>query len=180
MIDCQQKPLTGKQVTPSRDDMRIAWLAALAIAVHMIEAAVPSPLPGAKPGLANVITVAVLCLYGWRSAVWVAALRVFVGSLLIGTFLTPTFLLSVSGAVASLLVLGLATRLPGQGLSPLGLCLLAALAHMFGQFFVAYLFFIPHTGLFALLPVLMTLASVFGIISGLLTMKLLAYQGSLS
>ncbi len=166
--------MAARVIEPSRDDIRIAWLAALAIAVHMIEAVVPSPLPGVKPGLANVITVAVFCLYGWRSAVWVAGLRVLVGSLLIGTFLTPTFLLSASGALASLLALGLASRLPGQGLSPVGLCLLAALAHMAAQFSVAYLFFIPHPGLFSLLPVLMTLASLFGLVSGLITARLLA------
>ncbi len=164
----------GRTVVPTRDDMRIAWLAALAIAIHMAEGAIPSPLPGAKPGLANVVTVAVLCLYGWRAAVWVGLLRVLVGSLLIGTFLSPTFLMSLSGAVASLLALGLASRLPGRGFSPLGLCLLAAVVHMMAQFLVAYTLFIPHPGLFALLPALMTMAAFFGIVSGGITVYLLA------
>ena len=38
------------------DDHRIAKLAALAIALHMVEAVVPSPLPGVKPGIAKIGT----------------------------------------------------------------------------------------------------------------------------
>ena len=46
------------ETTP--EDHRIAWLAALAITIHVIESVLPSPLPGLKPGLANVVTIAVL------------------------------------------------------------------------------------------------------------------------
>jgi len=165
----------GITVTTTPEDHLIAWLAALAIAIHIIESVLPSPLPGVKPGLANVITIAVFLLYGWRIAVWVSMLRVLVGSILIGTFLSPTFMLSFSGAVASLIVLWLSSRLPGAGLGPVGLCLLAAMAHMFGQFYIAYLLFIPHDGLFKLLPVLMTAAVIFGIISGIIVRSMLQH-----
>ncbi|MDQ3796483.1 MAG: Gx transporter family protein, partial [Pseudomonadota bacterium] len=90
------------RIQTTRDDYRIAWLAALAITIHIAESALPSPLPGVKPGLANVITVITLLTFGWRAAVWVSLLRVLAGSLLIGSFLTPTFMLSFSGAAASL------------------------------------------------------------------------------
>jgi len=165
----------GITITTTAEDHLIAWLAALAIAIHIIESVLPSPLPGVKPGLANVITIAVFILYGWRTAVWVSMLRVLVGSILIGTFLSPTFMLSFSGAVASLIVLWLASRLPGEGLGPIGLCLITAMAHMFGQFYTAYLLFIPHDGLFKLLPLLMTAAVVFGIISGIIVRSMLLH-----
>jgi len=58
------------------EDARIAWLAALAIAIHVVEANLPSPLPGVKPGLANVVTLAALHWYGFRVAGWVSVLRV--------------------------------------------------------------------------------------------------------
>lgn len=158
-------PLT---VTPTREDHRIAYLAALAIAIHLAESALPSPLPGVKPGLANVVTVVTFVLFGWRSAAWVVTLRVLVGSVVAGTFLSPTFLLSAAGALASLVVLGLVSRVPGHGLGPVGLSILAALGHMAAQFFVAYTLFIPHPGLWHLLPVLMTMALIFGLVSGLI------------
>jgi heptaprenyl diphosphate synthase len=161
----------------SRDDRRIAALAALAIGIHVIEAALPSPLPGVKPGLANVITLVVLLQYGWRDAAWVSLLRVLAGSLLIGSFMSPTFALSLAGACASLLTLGLAWRLnpwlPGQGLGAVGFSVLAAIAHMTGQLLIARLLIIPHDGLFHLLPILMTAAVLFGIVSGIISQAIL-------
>ncbi|MCG5534751.1 Gx transporter family protein [Ectothiorhodospira mobilis] len=156
-------PLT---LTTVRDDHRIAWLSALAIAVHLLETALPSPLPGVKPGMANVITVLVLVWLGWRAALWVTALRVLAGSLVLGTFLSPTFWLSAAGAACGLLVLGAAHRLAGRFLSPLGLSVLAALAHMQGQFLLAWWLFIPHPALLTLLPVLLSFALAFGLLSG--------------
>ena len=161
--------------TATREDYRVAWLAALAITIHIAESMLPSPLPGIKPGLSNVVTIAALLLYGWRAAVWVSLLRVVVGSILIGTFLTPTFVLSFSGAVAAVAVIGLGSLLPGRGLGPIGYCLLASMAHIAAQFFVAYRLFIPHEALFGLLPVLMTAGVGFGLASGLLVQAMMAH-----
>jgi len=152
--------------------MRIARLAALAVVIHIVEASLPSPIPGIKPGLANVITIVVFLLYGWRDAVWVSLLRVLVASILAGTFLSPTFLLSLGGALSSLTVLGIIARLGGAGLGPVGVCVLASIAHISGQFFLAYVFFIPHSALLSLLPVLMTAALIFGIVSGIVSEKI--------
>lgn len=159
-------------LTPDKEDHRIAWLTAIAVLIHMFESAVPSVLPGLKPGLANIITTTVLVLYGWRMAAWVSALRVLVASLLLGTFLSPTFMLSLSGALASIAILWLASKLPGRGFSAIGYSLLAAMAHMSGQFFCAWLLFIPHPGLWRLFPVLLTFAVILGIINGIISHKL--------
>ncbi len=179
-----------RTIKTTRDDHLVAALAALAITIHIAESALPSPLPGIKPGLANVVTLLVLCRYGWRMAVWVTLLRVLVGSILIGTFLSPTFFLSASGAIASILVLGMLyafsyKKSPGGpqlrsswAIGPLGLGLAAAMAHMSGQFWVAYTLFVPHPGILTLFPVLLALASVLGIVSGLLTRTVLTRLNS--
>jgi heptaprenyl diphosphate synthase len=151
-----------------RDDRLIAGFAALAIAIHILETALPSPLPGVKPGLANVVTVVVLLRYGWYTAAWVAALRVIAGSLLVGTFLSPTFIMSASGALAALGVLWLAQRLAGRWLGALGYSVCAALAHMGAQLLVAWQLFIPHPALLKLAPFLLTAGLVFGIVSGVI------------
>ena len=85
-----------RHFTTTHEDHRIALLAALAISIHIIESAFPSPLPGVKPGLANVITLFTFIRYGWQTALQVSLLRVVISSLLLGTFLSPTFLLSLS------------------------------------------------------------------------------------
>lgn len=151
-----------------RDDHRIAWFTALAITIHIAESTLPSPLPGVKPGLANIVTICVLMQYNWRIAAWVNLLRVVVGSLVIGTFLTPTFILSLSGALASTLLLGLLSRLPGRGCSAIGYSVASALVHILTQFWVAYGLFVQHAGLFKLLPLLLTVALGFGLLSGMI------------
>lgn len=153
---------------PDREDHLVAGFAALAIAIHILEAAFPSPMPGVKPGLANVVTVVVYLRYGLGVAAWVALLRVLVGSLLIGTFLSPTFVLSATGACASLAVLGLVGGVGRSLVGAVGLSVAAALAHMAAQIGVAYLLFIPHRAILSLTPVLLTAALVFGSVSGLI------------
>lgn len=160
------------RLNASVEDYRVAKLAALAIGIHVLETAIPSPIPGVKPGLANIVTLLVFALYGLRFAAWVSLLRVFVGSLIIGTFLSPTFLLSLSGAIASLAVLYIYSRLSFSGLSVFGLAILMAFAHMSAQMIMVYWFFIPHDALFALSPVFMTAALFFGAMNGYIAVKI--------
>ncbi len=155
------------------DDHRIAKLAAFAIALHMVEAVIPSPLPGVKPGIANIVTLYALYKYGFGTAAWVSILRVFASSLLMGQFLSPTFALSLSGAVLSLGVLWLAKHLPKQYFSVITLSILAAFGHIAGQLIIVRLWLIPHAGISYLIPIFSLAALFFGLINGLITAKLL-------
>lgn len=166
-------PAAAPVLDVTREDRRVAALAALGVVIHLAEAGLPSPLPGLKPGLANVVVLAALALHGWRAAAWVSLLRVLAGSLLAGTFLTPTFVLSLSGALAALAALGLVGLLPGRGPGPVGAAVAASLAHMGGQFAVAYALFLPHPALLHLLPVLMSFALAAGVLTGLVALAAL-------
>ena len=156
------------------DDHRIARYAAAAIALSVAEAALPSPLPGIKPGLANIIVLVVLARHGWREAAWVSLLRVLAGSLAIGQFLAPGFFLALAGAVCSLAVLALAAALPARWFGPVSASVLAAFAHVGGQLLLARAWLVPHDGVFFLLPLFATAALVFGTINGLIAARLLA------
>lgn len=159
-------------------DRRIARYTAAAIALTVAEAAIPTPLPGVKPGLANVVVLVVLGLHGWRAAVWVSLLRVIAGSLLIGQFLAPGFFLSLTGAVMSLAVLAAAVRLPGRWFGPVSQSILAAFAHISGQVLLARIWLVPHNGVFYLVPVFALFALVFGVINGLIAARLLTMEES--
>lgn len=141
-------------------------LAALGIALALAESALPSPLPGVKPGIANIVTLVVLYQYGWRAAAWVSLLRVVASSLMLGSFLSPGFMFGFAGACASLLALAPAAKLPPRWFGPVGLSVLAALAHIFAQLAVAYLWLIPHAGILLLTPAFTAAAVLFGCVNG--------------
>ena len=159
------------QSTP--EDHRIAQLAAAAIGLALIDAAIPLPLPGVKPGLSNVITLIVLARYGWGAAVWVSALRVVAGSLLLGQFLAPGFFMSLTGAVFSLLVLSVVCRLPRRWFGVVSCSVFADFSHVAGQLLLARAWLIPHNGVFYLVPFFSLAALAFGIINGLIAARLL-------
>ena len=154
-------------------DHHVAKLTALAIGLHIIEAVIPSPLPGVKPGVANIVTLFVLYQYGFTTAAWVSLLRVFASSLLLGQFLSPTFVLSLSGALFSLAALFFAQNLPKKYFSAISLSILAAFAHIAGQLIIVRLWLIPHAGIIYLVPIFAVVALVFGLINGIITNKLL-------
>lgn len=156
------------------DDHRIARLAAAAIALSLVDAAIPLPLPGVKPGLANIVTLLVLYRYGFSTAAWVTGLRVVAGGLLLGHLLSPGFFLSLSGSVFSLFVLALVQHLSRRWFGPVTLSVLAAFAHICGQLLLARLWLIPHDNVFLLAPVFFAAALFFGIINGLIVARLLA------
>lgn len=166
------------EIVPTPDDQRIARLAAAAIVLTVAEAAIPLPLPGVKPGLANIVTLIVLARWGWRDAVWVALLRVFAGSLLLGQLFAPGFFLSLAGSLASLATLGLAMHLPRRWFGSVSLSVFAAFAHIGGQLVLARLWLVPHDGVFYLVPVFALAATVFGLVNGLVAAKLM--QGRVS
>ncbi|MDX1916026.1 MAG: Gx transporter family protein [Methylophilus sp.] len=164
-----------KQITiqTTEEDHKIAKLTAFAIGLHLVESAFPSPLPGVKPGIANIVTLYVLYRYGIKTAAWVSLLRVFASSLLLGQFLTPSFLLSLSGACLSLIILSFANKLPQKYFSAISLSILAALAHIAGQLIIVRLWLIPHASMAYFIPIFALAALFFGCVNGLITSRLL-------
>jgi len=98
---------------------------------------------------------------------------VFASSLLLGQFLSPTFVLSLSGALLSLCALWLAMHLPKKWFSPISLSIFAAFAHIVGQLIIVRIWLIPNAGISYLIPIFAAAALFFGIINGLITKKLL-------
>jgi heptaprenyl diphosphate synthase len=161
------KPRTILLAT-TQEDHHVARMAALALGLSVLEAAIPSPLPGVKPGLANIVTLIVLARYGWRTAAWVSLLRVLAGSLLFGNFLAPGFFLSLNGALCSLAVLAVSQHLPLRWFGPVTHSIFAAFAHIAGQLLIVYLWLIPSAGIAYLFPIFAAAALVFGTVNGLI------------
>jgi len=155
----------------------ISVLIAFASALQIGESLFPHPLPWLRLGLANMITLASLLIFGYAVALQVAMLRTILSSFLLGTFFTPAFFLSFSGSLVSALVMGGIYSLgemgrenpfPRQflGFSVIGLSILGAVSHNITQLFIAYFFLIRHKGVFLILPFLIAAAVITGFITG--------------
>ena len=89
---------------------RLSMFLAMAVVLNLVETFIPffsGYIPGLKLGLANTIILFVLFTYGFKDAVYISILRVIlVGVLRTGIF-SVAFFLSLSGAICSILVMGL-------------------------------------------------------------------------
>jgi len=160
-------------------DHQIAQLSAIAIGLSLIESVLPSPMPGVKPGIANIITLYAMYRFNFRTAIWVSILRVFATSLILGQFLSPTFMLSLAGSLLSLLTLYFSIKLPSRFFSPIGLSVLSSFAHITGQLLLVRLWLIPHASIYYLIPVYSAAALIFGLINGWITYRLLKHHNSI-
>jgi heptaprenyl diphosphate synthase len=152
------------------DKYRIAILSAYALALHGFESLLPSPIPWLKFGLANIITLVALILYGFRTALMVTLIRVVLASIFIGTFLGPAFILSAGGGIASIAAMGISLRLFRTLFGPVGLSLIGALFHNLAQLFLAYFLFIRRFEAVLLIsPLILLAGSLTGVINGLVS-----------
>lgn len=160
-----------------QDRYRIALLAAYALALHVFESLLPKPIPWLRLGLANIITLITLLLYGMRAAFMVTLIRVILASLFTGTFLGPTFIMSLGGGITSTFAMGVVLVLMPKLFGPVGLSLVGAFFHNTAQLFLAYILFIQRIEAILLITPFIILTgtltgSVNGIVSAILIKNL--------
>ncbi len=113
----------------------MALLSAIAIVLHIVEGMIPLPLPyGVKLGLANIISMVVIELYGAKEMFIVNIFRVMIASLMNGTFLYTPFYMSCGGVFLSSVVLMLLKRL--TTLPMISCSVISAIFHNIGQIIV--------------------------------------------
>ena len=90
-------PLRTK--TSVRRLTRLALLTAVALSIHLLEGQIPPvlPIPGAKLGLANVITLYTLFTVGPMDTLWVLLSRIVLGSVFSGR--ATTLFYSLAGGL---------------------------------------------------------------------------------
>ncbi len=145
----------------------LAMLTSLAVVLHLVELSLPNPTPWLRLGLANIIVLSVLAIYGLKEGLAVGGLRIVLGSFISGNLFGPTFILSISGGLSSILAMWLALFFAGRYFSLIGISLIGAYVHTLTQLWVAYLVLIKHIGIFSLLPVFLGVALITGFLNGL-------------
>ncbi|MBF0618539.1 MAG: Gx transporter family protein [Candidatus Omnitrophica bacterium] len=153
---------------------KTALLVAIACVVQIAESLIPHPVPGLRLGLANVVTLIALVTMGFGAAMEITLLRTILSAFMMGTFMSPTFILSFSAGVMSTAVMGClfwvrSFPLPFR-LGIVGISMAGALTHNVVQIFLAYWLLVKHPGIFLFLPWLaigsVVMGWVIGIVAG--------------
>ena len=146
--------------------MTMAIMVALGVILHRLEALLPLPSPWIKLGLANLMTLVALVFLGFKEAVIVTFLRIILGSILGGTFLGPTFFLSLVGGIAAILIMGMLYKTGKNHMSLIGVSIFGAYTHTLATSLCVYYFLIRESSFFTLLPFFFSLALLTGILTG--------------
>ena len=143
----------------------MAMAIALAMILSFVESQVPAlvTVPGVKLGLANIAVVFALYKLGWKEAVLISLIRVFLVSLLFGN--VASLFYSIAGAVLSLTGMILLRRI--KALSTVAVSVAGGVLHNVGQIAMACILLETNVIKYYL-PFLILSGTVTGVVIGLL------------
>lgn len=167
---------SNRRKTSSRTRMLVfvSVLVAQGMILSFIENMLPIPFiaPGAKLGLANIVTLSAIYLLSFKQATAVVLLRVILTAATFGSL--SSFLYSFAGGVFSLLVMAILLKVFRDEISLMGVSVAGAVAHNLGQLFVAA-FIIRNILILTYLPILLIVAVPTGIFVGIVAKILIKY-----
>lgn len=136
---------------------------ALAMVLSFIESLIPPlvAVPGVKIGLANIVTVFILYVFGWREAGAVSLIRVLLSALLFGSAVSLIY--SLSGSALSFLGMLLLKKLPFS--SEVSVSIVGGVLHNAGQIIAACII-MENAAIIGYLPPLIISGTVAGIAVG--------------
>jgi heptaprenyl diphosphate synthase len=159
-------------LTGTRRLTALSLLAAVGIALFVMETFIPMPLPFLKIGLANISTVLALMMFGAGDMFLVVTIRVLVGSLLTGSLFGPGFLLAIGAGIASAMAMAVVKGVTRKLFSVVGLSLIGAVTHVVTQFLLVLLLYVQNASISFLLPLLLFSALLSGFVVGWISARL--------
>ena len=146
----------------------IALFISIGIVLQLLESLIPIfyIVPGFKIGFGNLASLLALELYDRKSMVIVGILRVFLASLLQGTFLSIPFWLSLSGCLCASVAMIVADK--SHLFSLFGISILGASFHHIGQV-VTITFLYQQFYMQMYLPILLSLSICSGLVMAMIT-----------
>jgi len=151
----------------------LAIVVSISIVLSIVESSISSfvfVIPGVKLGLANIMTLVVLFIYGDKDGALVVVFRILLVGLIYSGLFTPTWLMSISGGFLAFGSMILVKRIPK--LSMVSVSVAGSLFHMVGQILMAILVLDTATLIFYL-PYMMLISIPTGIFTGLVAKKLI-------
>ncbi len=151
---------------------RLSMLLALSILLGILESLFPifsGMIPGMKLGIANIMIVITLFLYGRKEAFLVALLRVFLMGILRTGLFSIAFFFSITGMFFSV---GIMSLFYSTKLSIIGVSIMGSIFHSIGQLVAAF-FFLQIPNLIYYLPWMILCSLITGTITGYLAKEAL-------
>ncbi len=142
----------------------LAVTVAVAMILSFVESRIPAfvAIPGIKVGLANIAIIFALYKLGWREAITVSIVRVFLVALLFGSVVSLAY--SVAGAILSLSLMILLRKL---GIfTEVAVSVVGGITHNIGQILVAFLLLETNV-VFYYLPFLLVSGVIAGVAVGI-------------
>ena len=139
-----------------------ALISAFTFLEHFFPVAAIIPVPGIKLGLTNLVITAILYVYGYREALVITTLRVFIIGFLFGNLFSIAY--GLTGAVLSLTVMALMKRTGLFGV--IGISAAGGVSHNIAQVMTAY-FMVTGFPVRWYMPILMLAGVGAGILTGI-------------
>jgi heptaprenyl diphosphate synthase len=145
-------------------------MVSISIVVSIVEAQISTVLffiPGVKLGLANIVTLIVLYIYGQKDAFFVLILRILLVAIIYSAMPAP--LMSLAGGMFAFAAMVLVKKV--KKLSILSVSVAGSLFHMVGQIAMAIVI-LQTRQLLLYLPYMMIISVPTGIFTGLVASKM--------
>ena len=141
----------------------VAIISDLAIVINLFESAYIPPIQyGIRFGLANIIALITIELFGYKELIFVNGMRVTIGSLLRGMIFGTQFWISFMGVVLSTIVIMICHRFKT---SLLFMSVMSAIAHTLGQVLMVMVLY-SQVMIASLFPLLAISSVATGILTG--------------
>lgn len=133
---------------------------------------IPLPLPGAKLGLPNIVTLVSLMILGWPLTLLVVVARIFLSGFMFGNFFSIFY--SLAGGLLSLLVMANLLHFLKNRISLILISVFGSISHNLGQIIVAVIVLENINLFFLYFPFLMLTGIITGLITGIIARELLS------
>ena len=153
-----------KQKISAKTVALMAMMIALAMIFSYVETMIPINfgIPGVKLGLANLVIVAAIYLFGGKQAFLISIVRIFLSGIMFGNL--ASIMYSLAGGLLSLAVMLLLKKT--DKLSILAVSVMGGICHNIGQLIVAMLV-VENLKLIFYIPVLLISGFLTGLLIGI-------------
>jgi len=151
----------------------LALLAGLSVALYTIENLIPLPIPWLRIGVGNIGVLLALYVLSPLDGFFVLLIKVVVGSLFSGRFLSPFFLFALGAGIPAYWVMAGVKKIAGRWLGPVGVSITGAVSHNIFQLGIAYLIVVQNVTVCYLAPLLVGLGTISGALIGAMVRAIL-------